>query len=102
MASWDETPSALRGRRVVIMGLGIQGGGLGVATYLRDLGVDLVVTDLRSEAELRDSVTSLGCEGIRYVLGRHEEDDFRGAELVVRNPAVPADSPYLRVARMAG
>ena len=100
--SWHENPSALRGRRVVIMGLGIQGGGLGVATYLRDLGVDLVVTDLRSEADLRGSVTRLGCEGVRYVLGRHEEDDFRGAELVVRNPAVPADSPYLRVARMAG
>ena len=99
MASWDENPSALRGRRAVIMGLGIQGGGLGVATYLRDLGVDLVVTDLRSEAELRDSVTSLGCYGIRYVLGRHEEADFRGAGLVVRNPAVPADSRWLQLKR---
>ena len=56
--SWHENPSALRGRRVVIMGLGIQGGGLGVATYLRDLGVDLVVTDLRSEADLRRNPSS--------------------------------------------
>ena len=36
------------------------------------------------------------------MLGSHEEDDFRRAELVVRNPAVPLESPYLAVAREAG
>ena len=102
MATWDENPAALRGRRVVVMGLGIQGGGLGVATYLRGFGVDLVVTDLRSQAELAASVIKLGSAGVRYVLGRHDEADFRDAELVVRNPAVPVDSPYLCIARAAG
>ena len=84
------------------MGLGVQGGGLGVAAFMRDRGADLVVTDLRSEAELAPSVAALGRAGVRYVLGRHEVDDFRRAEIVVRNPAVPATSPYLRAARAAG
>ena len=84
------------------MGLGVQSGGLGVAAFMRDHGADLVVTDLRSEAQLAPSVAALGSAGIRYVLGRHELDDFQRAEIVVRNPAVRDSSPYLRAARAAG
>ena len=100
--AWAHDPRALRGRRVVVMGLGVQSGGLGVARFMRDLGAELVVTDLRSEAQLASSVAALGSAGVRYVLGRHEMDDFRQAEIVVRNPAVRDDSPYLRAARDAG
>ena len=39
---------------------------------------------------------------IAYVLGKHREEDFRSADLVVRNPAVPRHSPYLQVATAAG
>ena len=84
------------------MGLGVQSGGLGVATFMRDHGADLLVTDLRPEAQLATSVSALGSDGVRYVLGRHELDDFRHAEIVVRNPAVRGDSPYLCAARDAG
>ena len=100
--AWAHDPAALRGRRVVVMGLGVQRGGLGVAAFMRDHGAELTVTDLRSEAQLAPSLTALGTTGVRYVLGRHETDDFRRAEIVVRNPAVPAGSPYLRAARAAG
>lgn len=99
---WAHDPAALRGRRVVVMGLGVQHGGLGVAAFMRDHGADLVVTDLRPAAQLAPSLAALGTTGVRYVLGRHEVDDFRRAEIVVRNPAVPADSCYLRAARAAG
>ncbi len=92
----------MHGRRVVVMGLGVQSGGLGVAAFMRAHGADLVVTDLRSEAQLAPSLAALGRTGVRYVLGRHELDDFEQAEVVVRNPAVPAGSPYLQAARDAG
>ncbi|MDR2054018.1 MAG: UDP-N-acetylmuramoyl-L-alanine--D-glutamate ligase, partial [Treponema sp.] len=36
---------------------------------------------------------------IRYVLGRHEEADFRNADMVIKNPGVASDSPYLLLAR---
>ncbi len=84
------------------MGLGVQSGGLGVARFMRDHGADLVVTDLRSEVELAPSLAALGTQGVRYVLGRHDAGDFERADIVVRNPAVPAGSPYLRAARDAG
>ena len=100
--SWMSSPAGLRGRRVVVMGLGIQGGGLGVAEFLREHGADLVVTDLRPPEALEASVSRLGGQGVRYVLGRHDIADFEQAEIVVRNPAVPLDAPQLAAARAAG
>ncbi len=100
--AWTRDPDALRGRRVVVMGLGVQQGGLGVAAFMRGRGADLVVTDLRPARELEPSLAELGKDGVRYVLGRHDLADFQRAELVVRNPAVPAASPFLQAARAAG
>ena len=97
-----DSPRALAGRRVVVMGLGLHGGGLGVAQFLRRHGASLVVTDLREESQLAPSLERLGTHGVRYVLGRHDLQDFRDAEIVVRNPAVPLDAPALTVAREAG
>lgn len=92
----------LSGCRAVVMGLGLHGGGVGVAQYLAAQGALVTVTDLRDEPTLRPSLAELEGLPLRYVLGRHEEDDFRHADLVVRNPAVPLDSPYLTVALEAG
>ena len=92
----------LTGCRVVVMGLGLHGGGVGVAQYLAAQGAAITVTDLRDEATLSPSLAALAGLPLRYVLGRHEEDDFRQADLVVRNPAVPLESPFLAVARAAG
>ena len=97
-----DSPRALAGRRVVVMGLGLHGGGLGVAQFLRRHGASLVVTDLRDASQLAPSLERLGAHGVRYVLGRHDLQDFRDAEIVVRNPAVPLDAPALTVARAAG
>jgi UDP-N-acetylmuramoylalanine--D-glutamate ligase len=34
----------------------------------------------------------------RYVLGRHDLEDFKNADIVIKNPAVRPDSPYLQAA----
>jgi UDP-N-acetylmuramoylalanine--D-glutamate ligase len=84
------------------MGLGIHGGGLGVARFLAEQGADVTVTDMRGPELLRSSIDALKGLPIRFVLGEHREEDFRSAQLVVRNPAVPASSPFLQIARAAG
>lgn len=84
------------------MGLGLHGGGVGVVQYLAAQGAEVTVTDLRDEETLRPSLAALEGLPLRYVLGRHEDEDFRHADLVLRNPAVPLDSPYLALAREAG
>ena len=92
----------LSGCRAVVMGLGLHGGGVGVAQYLAAQGAAVTVTDLRDEETLRPSLAELEGLPLRFVLGRHEEGDFQHADLVVRNPAVSLDSPYLALAREAG
>ncbi|MDW7982050.1 MAG: UDP-N-acetylmuramoyl-L-alanine--D-glutamate ligase [Thermomicrobium sp.] len=92
----------LRGRRVLVMGLGTRSGGLGVTRWLVHQGAEVTVTDLRTEAELRPSLEALRDLPVRLVLGEHRREDFERAEIVVRNPAVPRESPWLALARAAG
>jgi UDP-N-acetylmuramoylalanine--D-glutamate ligase len=92
----------LRGKRALVMGLGVHGGGLGVARFLVDQGADVTVTDMRGPDLLKPSLDALAGLPISYVLGEHREADFRSADLVIRNPGVPRESPYIQIARAAG
>ncbi len=92
----------LQGKRALVMGLGVHGGGVGVARFLALHGAEVTVTDLRTADELRASIDALAGLPIRFVLGEHREADFRQAEIVVRNPAAPPTSRYLQIAREAG
>lgn len=95
-------PDAYRGRRVTVMGLGLFGGGVGAARFFAQRGAQVTVTDKRHEADLKPSIQALADLPIRYVLGRHDTDDFRGADILVVNPGVPDDSPLVAMARGAG
>lgn len=87
------------GKRVVVMGLGLHGGGLESARFLAAHGAVVTVTDLRDEAALAPSISKLQGLPLRYVLGRHETSDFAAADFVVKNPAVRPDSPFLQAAK---
>ncbi len=92
----------LTGKRVLVMGLGLFGGGVGVVRFLVREGAVVTVTDLRSERELTASVRALDGLPVAFRLGGHEEADFRNADLIVANPAVPRSSRFLQVAESAG
>src|ERR1041385_3532677 len=92
----------LRGKRALVMGLGVHGGGLGVARFLVGQGAAVTVTDLRGPELLQPSLDALAGLPIRYVLGEHRDEHFRAADLVIRNPGVPRESRYLQIARAAG
>jgi UDP-N-acetylmuramoylalanine--D-glutamate ligase len=94
----------LRGKRVTMVGLGTRGGGLGVARFLVAQGAEVTITDQRPAAALAEPLSALAGLPIRYVLGRHEEEDFtpRRADLIVRNPGVPRRAPLLQLARGHG
>jgi len=93
----------LRGRRVTVMGLGVLGGGMGVARYLASHGARVTVTDMRDADSLQSSIRQLDGLDIIYHLGGHDLRDFTSerADIVVRNPGVRPDSPYLIAAREA-
>src|SRR5258708_36700603 len=92
----------LRGKRVLIMGLGLHGSGIASARYAAQQGAIVRVTDLRSAEVLGPSIASLAGLPIAYVLGEHREEDFLWAELVIRVLVVSRTTPYLRLTREIG
>ncbi|MEM8882869.1 MAG: UDP-N-acetylmuramoyl-L-alanine--D-glutamate ligase [Planctomycetota bacterium] len=88
--------------RVVVMGLGRFGGGASAARWFAQQGADVVATDLADEAKLGETIAALAELPITYRLGRHDEEDFARADVVVVNPAVPFDHPLVAHARSHG
>lgn len=104
MVGPGEASGTFNGKRVTVMGLGVLGGGVGVTRYLASRGALVTVTDMRREADLREPLAELAGLPVTFHLGGHEIDDFRStrADVVVRNPGVPYDSPYILAARADG
>ena len=92
----------LRGKRVLVMGLGLHGSGIASARFAAQQGAIVRVTDLRSAEVLAPSIRALEGLPIEYVLGEHREEDFLWAEVVIRGPGVKRSSPYLSIAREHG
>jgi UDP-N-acetylmuramoylalanine--D-glutamate ligase len=92
----------LKNKRITIMGLGLNQGGLGVTQFLVKAGAQILVTDLKTKEELNPSLEKLKGFNIKYVLGRHREEDFINTDMVIQNPAIPHNSKYLKIARSQG
>ena len=88
--------------KVTIMGLGLHGGGLASVLFFASRGAEVTITDLKDEKALGSSIDKLKPYPVHLVLGRHREQDFSDADLVLKNPAVPSNSPYLELSRSRG
>jgi UDP-N-acetylmuramoylalanine--D-glutamate ligase len=91
------------GLKVLVMGLGLHGGGLESSRFLLKRGAEVTVTDLRDEKTLKPTIEQLDktcyelkVKPLRYILGKHEIDDFNKSDMVIKNPGVRPDSLYLQ------
>jgi len=94
------------GIKALVMGLGLHGGGLESARFLLKRGAEVTVTDLRDEKTLKPSIELLdkscgemGSKPVKYILGKHDIDDFKNADMVIKNPGVRPDSQFLLAAK---
>ena len=103
---------------VTVMGLGRykQGSGLGAAKWLLRHGAQTIITDLKNEEELEESMALVmeWYETYRkqypdrtiyqplFVLGEHRKEDFVDVDCVVQNPGVPSESEFVQAAKEAG
>lgn len=86
-------------KNVLVMGLGRFGGGVDSAAFAAGRGAKVIVTDLADARQLSESIAQLGeYPNIEYHLAGHNEKDFQQADVVIVNPAVPAENKYLRIA----
>ena len=92
-----------KGKKALVMGLGLHGGGVGTVKFLARKKALITVTDLRGKKDLLPSLRLLkGIKSIRYVLGQHREKDFLSVDLIIKNPGIRLDNPYLQKAKSAG
>jgi len=91
----------IRGKKVTVMGLGLHGGGLATVRWLLKNGAKtVIITDLRTKNELKAPLAELkNSKNIEFILGHHRAIDFQEVDLVVKNPGVPKESEYLKIAR---
>jgi UDP-N-acetylmuramoylalanine--D-glutamate ligase len=103
---------------VTVMGLGRykKGSGIGAAKWLMRHGAQIVITDLKDEDELRDSVDEIMHWYAEYkkefadrdiykpvfILGKHDADNFTNVDLVVQNPGVARESKFVELAKEQG
>ena len=88
-----------KGKNVLIFGLGILGRGLLDTIYFAKKGANVLVTDLKTKEQLKPALDKLKkYENIKYVLGKHQKEDFDWADLIIRNADVPQTSEFLKYA----
>src|SRR6267142_2238187 len=90
----------LRKMRVLVVGLARTG----VATALFCAGHNAMVTatETRGEGELGDAPAKLRAAGVTLELGGHTEKTYLAQDLIIPSPGVPADDPFLLLARSKG
>jgi len=86
-------------KRVVVMGLGSFGGGEDSALFAARAGAKTLVTDLSPAEKLSAALEPLAGLPIEYRLGEHREEDFKTADVVIVNPAVPPNNKYVQLAQ---
>jgi len=99
--SLDKLKLLYKGKRVLIVGLGLQGGGLAATRFFAKLGAKITVTDLKSKEQLLPTLSELKGLSIDFVLGEHRMKDFLLADLIIKGPSVRWDLPELVAAEKA-
>lgn len=103
LEAFQKFKDQFNGKKVTIMGLGLLGRGVGDARFFAQCGADVLVTDLKSESELIDSIKQLKkFKNIEFVLGEHREQDFANADIVIKGNNVPLNNKYIKAAEKAG
>ena len=96
----------IKGKKVVVMGLGLNGGGEATVRFLLKHGAYVLATDMKSKQELEPTIKSLANDKsldtsrLSYRLGEHKIEDFQNADCVIKNPGVKYDgNKFLAVAK---
>ena len=87
----------LKNKKTVVVGLARTGAA--VARFLSERGALVTVTDMKDEEALAPFLERLKGLPINLELGRHEENSFLSADLIVVSPGVPMDIAPIKLAQ---
>jgi UDP-N-acetylmuramoylalanine--D-glutamate ligase len=101
MKNYIDFLRAIKDKKVLVMGLGTQGGGVSVARFFASHGSQVTVTDIKDETALAQSVQRLADLPITYHLGGHDIADFTSHDIIIKGPSIRWDNKYVRAALAA-
>ena len=90
----------LSGKQIVILGFARQG--MAFARFAVESGAKVIVSDLRSQEALQESMDQLKDLPIEYILGYHPQTLLDGTDLLLISGGVPADLLLISTARQRG
>ncbi len=89
----------LRNKHILIMGLGLNGGGLGISNFLLKHGAMLTITDLKTNSELQESINKIHDKSkVKFVLGKHNVNDFKCHDIVIKGAGIKWTNKYIQEA----
>ncbi len=93
-------PSQFAGQKIVILGLGRQGKAL--ARFFARAGARIVISDVRSRADLAADMAEIADLDVQFVLGGHPFSLLDGAALLCLSGGVPPTIPIVQEAQRRG
>lgn len=85
--------------KVLIFGLGLNGGGFEAATYFLKKKDEVRITDLKGKSSFGKVISKLESLGATFILGDHREEDFLWADIVIKNTVILPSNKFLLLAK---
>lgn len=89
----------LKGKRILVLGLGVSG--MSMVRWLANRGADVSVADTRPKPPLKEQLQT-ELPDVQLRLGAFDERAFAGVEVIAISPGVPLAEPLVRRARERG
>ncbi len=97
--NYSKLKEQFKDKKVLVVGLGLQGGGLGVTRFFAELGAKVTATDKKNGDQLASSIKQLENFPITFHLNGHYKEDFLAADVIFKGPAVPWSLPEIKLAQ---
>jgi len=101
-----QTLQDIKGKNIVVMGLGLNGGGEACVRFFLKHGANVLATDMKTAEQLAPTIKKLSDDPeidtsrLSYRLGEHRIEDFQNADCVIKNPGVKIEgNKYLAAAK---
>ncbi|OGK15151.1 UDP-N-acetylmuramoylalanine--D-glutamate ligase [Candidatus Roizmanbacteria bacterium RIFCSPHIGHO2_01_FULL_39_12c] len=100
--TYQQLKKNYRSKQILIVGLGVLGGGIGLAKFFSGIGAKVIVTDKKTSNQLAPALEQLKNYPIKYRLGGHPHEIFPQADVIFKGPFVPWDLPQIVEAERIG
>lgn len=97
----DKKEFDFKGKKVLVFGLGLLGGGLATTNWLIKHGAIVTVTDLKDKKQLEHSLKRIKGK-VKLSLGGHNEEDIKKNDIIVINPDVSINNRFVELAIKLG